>query len=161
MFWKDSLARKILAQARIDKSWLLGLQSDYPSLRVKTIDAKGVVPVIQLSEHGAWMKPQEWAINHVAALKQRYREQHARLINVGSDPSELCSSQCAAVLQKGANTNDDLSDVDKLRKRVDVAERNYVAAMDLLVAIQNGEKLSLQATTSIIEWKQGNRKLFF
>jgi len=161
MFWKDSLARKVLAQVRIDKSWLLGLQNEYPSLRVKTIDAKGVVPVIQLSEHGTWMKPEEWAFNHVAALKQRYREQHARLIDVGSDPSELCSSQCAAVLQKGANINDDLSDIDKLRKRADIAERNYVAAMNLLVAIQNGEKPSLQATISIIKWKEGNREFYF
>lgn len=161
MFWKDSLAKQILESADMSKTKLFDLQSMYPSLRVKTVDAKGKVPVIQLSEHGEWLKPKEWALNHVAALKQRYQEQHARLIDVGSDPSIICSAQCAAVSQKGVSSDDDLGEASKLRAQLERANRNYFTAMDALSALRNGKKPSLQVTEAVVQWNRGNKRFYF
>ena len=96
MFWKDQLCKDIMSHQN-SLEYLHSLQKRYPSLRVKTIDAKGRVPVIQLSEKGEWIKPSEWASNHLTAQVQRLLESQQRITDCGSDPYSVCSGACSLV----------------------------------------------------------------
>lgn len=92
MFWKDALAKKVLHMADTNQlnspRALFAIQKDFLSLRVKTIDVQGKVPVIRISETSEWMKPKEWALNHISNLRRQHRELHSRLCNLGCDPIE-------------------------------------------------------------------------
>lgn len=122
-FWKDRLAYDIVYRGCHTFSRLVEIQSQYPSLRVKTIDVKGTVPVIQFSEHGDWMKPLEWANNHIHAIEAKYREQHARLLNLGRDPSSICGRSCDAVRELESQRSSDPTDLEKSKERAKLAER--------------------------------------
>lgn len=118
MFWKDALAHDIL-EHDVTIEWLHSIQRRYPSLRVKTIDAKGKTPVIQLAERGEWIKPKEWASNHLSSLTQRYLESQSRLKAVGSNPSNYCSDSCPVVSELKNLLQSDPTDVERLRKAYD------------------------------------------
>ena len=96
MFWKDEICKYIRSH-ECSYGELVNLTKLYPALRVKTIDAKGRVPVIQLSEKGEWMKPCEWANLHLQSLTQRYSESQQRIIDCGSDPTPICATSCSLV----------------------------------------------------------------
>lgn len=161
MFWKDQLAKEILRHESIDYDWLIQLQKDYPSLRVKTIDAKGTIPVIQLSGNSEWLKPSEWANNHVASLRQRYLEEHARLTEVGSDPSAICSRNCAAVSELETRLLGNPDELSQLQRHHQKALSNYKAAMDFMVKLYDGEKMPQELTFHIHKWKKGDKGYIF
>lgn len=96
MFWKDEICKYIMSH-NCSYDELIVLSKIYPTLRVKTIDAKGRVPVIQLSERGEWMKPIEWANLHLQSLIERYSESQQRIIDCGSDPTTICGATCSLV----------------------------------------------------------------
>lgn len=88
MFWKDDLARRILNGAT-SYDQLIDLKREFNQIRVKTIDVKGQVCVIQFERDGEWLKPREWAMDHLIEIEQRYTDAHQRLVDMGRDPSQL------------------------------------------------------------------------
>ena len=160
-FWKDRLAYDIVHGGCHTMKRLVEIQSQYPSLRVKTIDVKGIVPVIQLSEHGEWIKPLEWANNHIHAIESKYREQHARLIDLGRDPSSICGKSCDAVHELESRGSGDPTELEKSKERARLAERNYCRAMDLLCRQQLGVEVTLKDTKAMAGWAKGDRAFYF
>lgn len=160
-FWKDRLAYSIIHEGCHTPEGLARIRAQYPSLRVKTIDVKGKVPVIQFSEHGEWMKPLEWANNHIQAIEAKYREQHARLLDLGRDPSSLCGATCDAVRKLETQASRDPAGIGKSMERAKTAERNYCHAMDLLCREQLGVKLGIRDTKAMVGWTKGERKFYF
>lgn len=114
MFWKDNLSAKLLSCQTWTYAALVALQQDFPSLRVKTADANGRIPVIQLEEKGQWVKPREWAINHQASLKQRLLESQQRVLDATGDPSVLLNSVRSLLCPADCHFPDDLSEIARL-----------------------------------------------
>jgi len=87
--WKDKLCREILSRDDIALNsldfWRVA-QGTFPSVRVKTTDARGSVVVIQLADRGQWMKPREWAFNHQASVRQRTFDELRRYLNLVGPP---------------------------------------------------------------------------
>lgn len=160
MFWKDELALEVIKnQDSISYSWLLSLQSRFPSLRVKTVDVKGRVPAIQLSGKGEWLKPLEWANSHVANLKQQCGELHSRLEHLGCDPSDSLQNG-AATNQLNRDRSNDLAEITELQGKYDKACKNYRAAMELVILLDSGEKLSLESRTKVSTYIKNEKRVF-
>jgi len=151
MFWKDQLAMKILAHADPSFQWLASLQSEFPSLRVKTIDAKGKVPVIQLNGKGEWMKPKEWALNHKSSLRSNYKELQLRLTLLGDDLTEQSSSQSSPKQLRTEDSND-LTDLNQWKQAATLYFNQYGHAMRAVKALSRGEKLSLELQQRIAKY---------
>lgn len=160
-FWKDRLARKIIFEDCYTWKKLLDIQREFPSLRVKTIDVKGNVAVIQLSEHGEWMKPIEWANNHIHAIEARYSEQRARLIDIGCDPSVLCMDDCDAIRELKESEEGDPTELERVTARLKRADRNYCHAMDILCEKPRSVEMTLEDNKAILSWKNGKHKYYF
>jgi len=152
MFWKDKLAQDILAQQTVTKSWLLSLAERYPALRVKTVDANGRVPVIQLNGKGEWLKPKEWANMHLLNLKQQHSELHHRIQSYGSDPDHSAGVDGNPVHPVTPNQSDP-SEVEELRAMLERMTRNYMFAIDQLQAVVQGNQLSAEVLTSLAEMR--------
>lgn len=150
MFWKDKLANEILAQYSVTKSWLLSLTDRYPALRVKTVDANGRVPVIQLNGKGEWLKPGEWANMHLLNLKQQHGELHHRIESFGSDPDHGAGVGGSPAHSVTPNQSDP-SEVEELRVLLEKIKRNYMFAIDQLQAIRQGNQLSSEVQTGLAE----------
>jgi len=118
MFWKDNLSKVLLSSEILTYQSLVALQQDFPSLRVKTADANGRIPVIQLEEKGQWMKPREWAVNHQAALKQRLLESQQRVLDATSDPGVLLNSVRSLLCPADCHFDDDLKEIDRLESQL-------------------------------------------
>lgn len=142
MFWKDQLAKEILARSSIDKYWLDGLTEQFPSIRVKTVDANGRVPVIQLNGKGEWLKPKEWALIHVANLKQQHVELHQRLITVGSDPT-IDDHADGGLESAESEAQSDPTEFQKLQNSFDELYKSYVRALDELWSVSQGNEVSV------------------
>lgn len=129
MFWKDNLSKVLLSMEIVTYQSLVALQQDFPSLRVKTADANGRIPVIQLEEKGQWMKPREWAVNHQAALKQRLLESQQRVLDATSDPGVLLNSVRSLLCPADCHFDDDLKEIDRLESQLQatIDERNDLA----------------------------------
>lgn len=156
MFWKDELAKEILAQHTVTKPWLLSLTERYPVLRVKTVDANGIVPVIQLNGKGEWLKPGEWANMHLLNLKQQHGELHHRIESFGSDPDHGANANGDPAHSVTPNQSDP-SEVEELRARLERMTRNYVFAVDQLQAIQQGNQLSIEVRTELAEMRTNGK----
>jgi hypothetical protein len=156
MFWKDHLASEILAQSSITKSWLDSLTDRYPSIRVKTIDANGRVPVIQLNGKGEWLKPKEWANIHIANLKQQHVELHHRLTTVGSDPAHT-SHAYGGPESAETQSQSDPSELEKLQNKYSRLTNSYIKAIEELWSISQGNEMALSiriAVASMMSDKQ-------
>lgn len=151
-FWKDELAKEILAQGTVTKLWLLSLTERYPALRVKTVDANGRVPVIQLSRKGEWLKPGEWATMHLLNLKQQHGELHHRIESFGSDPDQGARVGGGPVHPVAPNQSDP-SEVEQLRARLEKMTRNYMFAVNLLQAIEQGNQLSSEVKAMLADMR--------
>jgi hypothetical protein len=149
MFWKDKLAQDILAQQTVTMSWLLSLAERYPVLRVKTVDANGRVPVIQLNRKGEWLKPKEWANMHLLNLKQQHSELHHRIQSYGSDPDHSAGVGGNPVHPVTPNQ----TEVEELRAWSEQMARNYMFAIDQLQAIVQGNQLSAEVLASLAEMR--------
>lgn len=129
IFKKDKLYSKLRERDSWTYAQLLDLKDDIPDLRVKTIDAKGKVPVIQISGSDPWVKPLEWMELHRDEIKRKFQELHQRLSYMGCDPGHEFS-----VSQGQDETSDELqaNDLrvklervqhalsDEVKKRVDL-----------------------------------------
>lgn len=159
MFWKDQLAREILAQLSITESWLNSLTDRYPSIRVKTLDANGRVAVIQLNGKGEWLKPKEWANIHIANLKQQHVELHHRLMTVGSDPahtSHVYGSPESAETQ----SQSDPSEFEKLQNNYSRLSNSYIKAIEELWSISQGNEMTLDIRIAVARMKSDNQYRF-
>lgn len=112
---------KLYSKLRERDSWtyaqLLDLKDDIPNLRVKTIDAKGKVPVIQISGSDPWVKPLEWMELHRDEIKRKFQELHQRLSYMGCDPvHELNVSQ-------GQDETSDKLQANDLRVKLERVQR--------------------------------------
>lgn len=143
MFWKDRLAHLILDGDDVSYLWLIDQQSWCPSLRVKTIDAKGKVPVIQLSGRGEWLKPKEWAHDHIYHLKQQHSELQARLEDLGCDPTESAESS-SAIPQLVSSVQSDPAVTQMLREENEKLKATIKWYHRELLQIANGKKMSLE-----------------
>jgi len=156
MFWKDQLASEILAQFSITKSWLDSLTDRYPSIRVKTLDANGRVPVIQLNGKGEWLKPKEWANIHIANLKQQHVELHQRLTTVGSDPthtSHVYGSPESAETQ----SQSDPSEFEQLQNKFSRLSDSYFKAIEELWSISQGNEMKPDIRVAVARMKSDNQ----
>lgn len=143
MFWKDDLARQILSRnpKYITYEWTLSLAESFPSIRVKTADAKGRVPMIQLSEKSGWMKPYEWATNHQLHLKQQHVELHSRLEAVKCDPPDRLPPE-AAEEATVSDAQSDPSEYQRLLAENRKLAYNLALAWKAAVLLTQGKKLS-------------------
>lgn len=142
MFWKDQFAREVLAMPDCSYQSLIDLRAKFPSLRVKTLDAKGKVPVIRFDDSSEWLKPKEWADNHRTAICCKYQEQHSRVKDLGCDPSHLVNLKSHGD-STNQNANGDNVDILSLQRKQKLSERNYLMAMDML------RKVAMEKMTSI------------
>ena len=155
MFWKDQLASEILAKSDINKFWLDGLTDRYPSLRVKTIDANGRVPVIQLNGKGEWLKPKEWANIHIANLKQQHVELHHRLSTVGSDPApDDYADGCPESAETEAQS--DPSEFQQLQNDYSDLRESYFKAIRELWSISQGNEINSEIKHAVVEMRADN-----
>jgi hypothetical protein len=159
MFWKDQLASEILAQSNITKTWLYGLTDRYPSIRVKTLDANGRVPVIQLNGKGEWLKPEEWANIHIANLKQQHVELHQRLSTVGSDPTHTGHTYGSPESAE-TETQSDPSLFQKLRNKYIRLSESYCKAIDELWSISQGNEMTSDLRMAVASMKSDNQYRF-
>lgn len=141
MFWKDHLASEILARREVSYAWLVGQTDRYPSLRVKTTDANGRVPVIQFNGKGEWLKPKEWAEIHIANLKQRHLELHHRLDTVGCDPS-TCEQVDGYSDVTVTESQSDPSDDQPLQPSYDDLLRSYLKLIEELNSVAQGNEMN-------------------
>lgn len=148
MFWKDVLASEILAKGHCDYQWLIDLGVDFPQLRVKTVDASRKVPVIRFDEKSEWQKPEEWAMNHFASIRQKFWELHSRMVSLGCDPATLTSNGASASRAE-SNAGSDPSEVTKLKQQNQRLITNYCWAMQCLKLLHSGEILMLEDTQRI------------
>lgn len=148
MFWKDKLAKEILEKRYVTQPWLLSLTERYPVLRVKTVDANGEVPVIQLNGKGEWLKPGEWANMHLLNLKQQHGELHHRIESFGSDPDHSANANGSPAHPVTPNQSDP-SEVEQLRAQLRRFDRNYIFAIDQLQAILQGNQLESEVLTKL------------
>jgi uncharacterized protein YciI len=158
MFWKDQLANEILAQFSITKSWLDNLTDRYPSIRVKTLDANGRVPVIQLNGKGEWLKPKEWANIHIANLKQQHVELHHRLMTVGVDPAHT-SHVYGSPESAEAQSQSDPSEFEKLQNRFSRLTDSYIKAIEELWSISQGNEMTFDIRMAVARMKSENKYL--
>jgi len=156
MFWKDELAKEILNQYSVTKSWLLALTERYPALRVKTVDANGKVPVIQLNRKGEWLKPREWADIHLLNLKQQHGELHHRIQSFGSDPDHSAGVDGDHVHPVPSNQSDP-SEVEELRAELRRSLENYMFAIDQLQARLHGNQLSSEVVNKLAEMQSDDK----
>lgn len=159
MFWKDHLASEILAQSNITETWLCGLTDRYPSIRVKTLDANGRVPVIQLNGKGEWLKPKEWANIHIANLKQRHVELHQRLSTVGIDPTHVGQAYGSPESAE-TGTQSDPSEFQELRNNYNRLLKSYKKAIGELWSISQGNEMTLDLRTAVARMKSDNQYRF-
>jgi hypothetical protein len=154
MFWKDQLASEILAQSQCTYDWLLGLRSRFPQLRVKTVDARGTVPVIRFDDrNGEWLKPKEWAENHRQSVSCKFQEWHSRMLDLGYDLSNLYSNG-AQSNTSGTNQGGDNAEVDILRQQNRKLIRHYKWAMSLLKKVSAGETLDSESEIKIAKYDE-------
>jgi hypothetical protein len=78
-FKKDQLAKKILSDNIEDYDTLSRLASlpNYPEFEVRTVGAAGIVNI--KFPHQGWVKPREWAINHVNTIRNNVFDALQRL----------------------------------------------------------------------------------
>jgi hypothetical protein len=159
MFWKDHLAKEILAKDSIHKHWLDSLTDRYPSIRVKTLDADGRVVVIQLNGKGEWLKPKEWANIHIANLKQQHVELHRRLMTVGIDPAH---TNRAFGCPESAETQSqsDPSEFEKLQNNYSRLSKSYIKAIEELWSISQGNEMTLDIRMAVARIKSENQYRF-
>lgn len=150
MFWKDELAREIMSAQDISYSFCVSLQDKFPYLRVRTIDAKGKVPMIQFDAHGEWFKPQEWANNHLVHLRQQRSELQLRLKTLGCDPSDMFKSK-STNHQLESGLQSDPAEVQTLSKERDALLSMVKAYHQELLNIWHGEMMSLEMRQHIAE----------
>jgi len=160
MFWKDQLASEILAQSQCTYDWLLGLRCRFSQLRVKTIDARGNVPVIRFDDrNGEWFKPKEWAENHRLAVSCKYQEWHSRMEALGYDLSNGHSNGAQSATS-GQNQNGDNGLVETLQQRINILSTNYQCAMSMLKRAA-GEGLSLDDEIKLSKYDESHPTLIF
>jgi hypothetical protein len=159
MFWKDHLAKEILAKDSIHKYWLDSLTDRYPSIRVKTLDANGRVVVIQLNGKGEWLKPKEWANIHIANLKQQHVELHRRLMTVGIDPAH---TNRAFGCPESAETQSqsDPSEFEKLQNNYSRLSNSYIKAIEELWSISRGNEMTHDIRMAVARMKSENQYRF-
>jgi len=159
MFWKDHLAKEILAKDSIHKYWLDSLTDRYPSIRVKTLDADGRVVVIQLNGKGEWLKPKEWANIHIANLKQQHVELHRRLMTVGIDPAH---TNRAFGCPESAETQSqsDPSEFEKLQNNYSRLSNSYIKAIEELWSISRGNEMTHDIQMAVARMKSENQYRF-
>jgi len=159
MFWKDHLAKEILAKDSIHKYWLDSLTDRYPSIRVKTLDADGRVVVIQLNGKGEWLKPKEWANIHIANLKQQHVELHRRLMTVGIDPAH---TNRAFGCPESAETQSqsDPSEFEKLQNNYSRLSNSYIKAIEELWSISRGNEMTHDIQMAVARMKSENQYHF-
>lgn len=159
MFWKDHLAKEILAKDSIHKYWLDRLTDRYPSIRVKTLDADGRVVVIQLNGKGEWLKPKEWANIHIANLKQQHVELHRRLMTVGIDPAH---TNRAFGCPESAETQSqsDPSEFEKLQNNYSRLSNSYIKAIEELWSISRGNEMTHDIQMAVARMKSENQYHF-
>lgn len=138
-FWKDELSVILLSQESWSYQQLNALRSQFGNLRVKTVDARGLVPVIRFSDSEQWLKPNEWATEHMFAIARQYQELHSRMVNLGCDPSNGSSN--------GATTQQSSSkDVNDLHAITSEAQafwfQQFLKSVKLLKALADGETLT-------------------
>jgi len=159
MFWKDQLASEILAKSNITKAWLYDLTDRYPSIRVKTLDANGRVPVIQLNGKGEWLKPKEWANIHIANLKQQHVELHQRLSTIGVDTTHVDHTYGSPESAE-TGTQSDPSEFQELRNNYTRLLESYHKAIDELWSISQGNKMTLDLRMAVARMKSDNQYHF-
>lgn len=118
MYWKDSLAKRIINEKSLTYAKLQSYQRDYPQLRVKTLDAAGKIPAIQLQGKSEWMKPREWADDHIRALRAELLEVQTRVVTICGDNECETSYACSLVCQLKEKQGKDLAELDRLREEV-------------------------------------------
>lgn len=114
MFWKDQLAHEILSLDHIGYKELVGLQSSYPAIRIKSVDANSKVWVIQLNGKGEWWKPCEWARDHIFKVVQRHLETQQRLQYLRDDLANWSQEVCSIVDQFELHSSNDLARLAEL-----------------------------------------------
>lgn len=160
MFWKDQLASEILAQSQCTYDWLLSLRIRFPQLRVKTIDARGNVPVIRFDDrNGEWYKPNEWAENHRQTVCCKYQEWHSRMEALGYDLFEGHSNG-AQTASSGGIQGGDNELVNTLQQRINVLSTNYKCAMSMLKSAA-GKGLSLDDKIKLSKYDESHPTLIF
>lgn len=159
MFWKDELAKEILKRHVVTQPWLLSLAERYPVLRVKTVDANGIVPVIQLNGKGEWLKPGEWANMHLLNLKQQHGELHHRIESFGSDPDHSANANGSPAHPVTPNQSDP-SEVEQLRAQFEQMKRNYMFAINQLQTTLQGNQLELEVLTDLAAMRREGKYLF-
>lgn len=117
MAWKDSLARWIKRNPNCAESYSLwdNVRAKIPSVEVKTVDAKSKVVNIRLSSSGGWIKPVEWADQHILNMKQRVHDALGRTVSM-VPPDSLFSE--VSKYFKGCSFIDETI-VNSLNSRVD------------------------------------------
>lgn len=149
MFWKDQLAREMLAQSQVTYDWLLGLRGRFPQLRVKTIDARGIVPVIRFDDRtGEWTKPKEWAENHYQSVSCKFQEWHSRMVDLGYDLPSIASNGAQPSTSDGSQGGDN-AEVSVMQQRLNMCSRNYEFAMLCLKKLSAGEQLDEETRKAI------------
>jgi len=82
--WKDSLAAWILNHPSADSKisiWRTELAGQFAQVRYKTVDPKGKVVNINLGDE-QWMKPSDWAHQHIHSLLSRVTDGVARVLSI-------------------------------------------------------------------------------
>lgn len=154
-FWKDELAKILLTEQELSYDKLVQLGRQFTSLRVKTIDASGRVPVIRISDTKPWLKPKEWANEHLANLNQQNAELHSRLVFLGNDLAES-SGKGAPSRSSDSSDSSDPAEVAKLRSELNLAKRNYLKAMELLTELQTSGHIDLDWKIQLSDWNRNS-----
>lgn len=161
MFWKDELARKLLAKQEVSYEWLLNLRRDYPQLRVKTLDARGNVPGIRFDDRTEWFKPKEWAENHRQSVRRKYQEWHGRAKQLGYDLPSQSEATVAQQRKRGSEDSGDNAEITTLRRKNQSLTRNYLKAMKILKLHAAGGVEELDDTLAIAGYDVENPTLVF
>lgn len=106
--------------------------------------------MIQLSRDSEWLKPKEWAINHVANLRQHHGELHQRLTDMGRDPSlnvDSTEGHCPTVTQ----VQSDPSELERLQGKYDRLIESFEKAIDELARLYNGKEPDAEIYATVLE----------
>jgi len=126
MNWKDELAREILStpSSKLTLGWFRERQVKYPSLWVRTTDAKSSIVVINFGEKGPWSKPKEWAMNHRQHIFEQYCSSRERMLAIFGD-NEDSLQKFAPELALTKAVGDDLTKVLELSTKGAKATPEY------------------------------------
>lgn len=119
MYWKDVLAKQILSSKQLTYEELTSLQREHPQLRVKTLDAAGKIPAIQLQGKKEWLKPREWANDHLRSLRAELSDVQARVMTICEDLKCDVSDTCPLVNQLKEQSSKDLAELNRLQGECD------------------------------------------